>query len=239
MKIIKEIIKSIEVAAPAKKIFVGLHWTYVESQNAGLASTMDEPPMHHDKKIRDVGKLHEKEIGKLIRLALSDHLVEASIGLAAINSLIEIDESTCKEMNAFEIIAEKGQQKNIGIIGHFPFVEKLKQHAKNLWVFEKRMQPGDLHASEMENYLPRCDVIGISATTLINHSLTEVLKYCSKDSFKVMLGATTPMIPVLFDVGIDVLSGCKVVKKDLVFSAISQGASFKQIEGIKLLNMFR
>jgi uncharacterized protein (DUF4213/DUF364 family) len=52
-----------------------------------------------------------------------------------------------------------------------------------------------------------------------------------------MLGASTPMLPLLFDYGLDVLSGCKVINSDSVFTSISQGATFKQINGIKLLSM--
>jgi uncharacterized protein (DUF4213/DUF364 family) len=104
-------------------------------------------------------------------------------------------------------------------------------------VFEKRLQEGDLPEEVMKHLLPRCDVVAISGTTLINHTFEGVLKLCRKDAFKVMLGASTPLIPVLFDYGIDVLSGCRVIDPDLVLSCVSQGAAFKQIGGTKLLSM--
>lgn len=237
MKILEDILLTIKDDLPVNNVLIGTHWTAVLSVHCGLASTLCEPPPHHDNQVRDVGLLHKKNARELTHYVLSDRLLEASIGLAAINSMIDVDEGQCESINAFDIIAEKGKNKNIGIVGHFPFIPKLKKEAHQLWVFEKRLQQGDLPESEIDNLLPECDVIAISATTLINHTFENILKLCRTDAFKVMLGASTPMLPLLFDYGLDVLSGCKVINSDSVFTSISQGATFKQINGIKLLSM--
>ena len=237
LKILEEILETVRGDFPVRDIQVGIHWTAVISKYGGLASTLCEPPPHHGNQVRDVGRLHEKKAYELARLVLSDRLLEASIGMAAINSLIEIDEQRCEPINAFDIIAEKGENKNIGIIGHFPFIPRLKKEAHQLWVFEKRLQEGDLPEAEMENLLPECDVIGISATTLINHTFEKIMDFCRTDAYKVMLGASTPMLPLLFDYGLDILSGCKVIDAVSTFISVSQGATFKQIKEIKLLSM--
>lgn len=237
MKILEDILLTINDDLPVNNVLIGTHWTAVLSVHCGLASTLCEPPPHHDNQVRDVGLLHKKKAGDLTHYVLSDRLLEASVGLAAINSMIDVDEEQCESINAFDIIAEKGKNKNIGVIGHFPFIPKLKMEAQQLWVFEKRLQPGDLAESEIKNLLPECDVVAISATTLINHTFENILKLCRTDTFKVMLGASTPMLPLLFNYGLDVLSGCVVINPESVFASISQGATFKQINGIKLLSM--
>ena len=239
MKILEDILQHAKDDFPIRQILIGVHWTAVTSRHCGLASTMSEPPPHHDNQVRDVGRLHQKSARELAQYIFSNRLLEASLGMAAINSLIEIDESRCEPLNAFDIIAEMGKDRIIGVIGHFPFIPKLKKIACKLWVFEKRLQDGDLPEEEMKHLLPRCDVVAISGTTLINHTFETVIKLCREDALKVMLGASTPMIPVLFDYGIDVLSGCKVVDPESVLNSISQGATFKQINGIKLLSMRR
>lgn len=239
LQILKDILQTIESDFPIDEILVGVHWTAIKSRYCGLASTMSEPPPHHDNQVRDVGQLQQKSALELAQYIFSDRLLEASLGMAAINSLIEVDESRCEPLNAFDIIAEIGSGKNIGVIGHFPFIPALKKIAGKLWVFERRQQEGDLSEEEMQHLLPRCDVVAISGTTLINHTFETVMKLCRKDAFKVMLGASTPMVPVLFDCGIDALSGCKVIDPDRTLSCISQGATFKQINGIKLITMKR
>jgi hypothetical protein len=54
-----------------------------------------------------------------------------------------------------------------------------------------------------------------------------------------MLGASTPFSPVLFDYGIDVLAGTKVVDPSAALHAIAEGATFSQVPGKKLLTMRR
>jgi uncharacterized protein (DUF4213/DUF364 family) len=166
--------------------------------------------------------------------------LEASIGMATINSLIEIDESTCVEANAYEILLEKGRGRNVGVVGHFPFISLLKETAKKLWVIEKRPLDGDLPEEAAEEILPQCDIVGITGTTFINHTLADLLAQC-KGSFVALIGPTTPLTPVLFDYGIDVISGSKVVEPQKVIRFISQGATFKELHhhGVKLLTMMR
>ena len=63
--------------------------------------------------------------------------------MATINSLLDIDEESCRELNARELIAEKGQGKRVAIVGHFPFIPELREIAKELWVIEKNPREGD------------------------------------------------------------------------------------------------
>ena len=87
--------------------------------------------------------------------------------------------------------------------------------------------------------MEKSDIVAISATTLINHTLEKLLSYCRKDAFKIMLGPTTPMSDVMFDHGIDVISGAKVIDAEMVLRCISEGATFRQVQGVKLLSMAR
>ena len=69
----------------------------------------------------------EKSPLELARMAYSESLLEAAIGMATINSLLDIEEERCFDLNARELIAEKGEGKRVAIIGHFPFVPQLRQ----------------------------------------------------------------------------------------------------------------
>jgi uncharacterized protein (DUF4213/DUF364 family) len=55
-----------------------------------------------------------------------------------------------------------------------------------------------------------------------------------------VLGPTTPLSPVLFDHGADVVSGTLVTDPETVLRYVSQGASFRQIKrsnGMRLLTL--
>jgi hypothetical protein len=88
--------------------------------------------------MRDVGKLEEKTAQQLAEWIVSDNFLEASVGMAAINSLISVDEKKLVQKNASEVITEEGKGKNVTIVGHFPFVEQIKSIPNHCWVIEKK-----------------------------------------------------------------------------------------------------
>lgn len=97
-----------------------------------------------DLQIRDMGRLHEKSARELAELARSDELMEASIGVAAINSLLDVDEALAVEMNASEVLTSRGRGKNVALVGHFPFIPQLRQVVGQLWVIEQNPGEGGL-----------------------------------------------------------------------------------------------
>lgn len=111
---------------------------------------------------------------------------------------------------------------------------KLREKVKNLWVLEQRVREGDLPAKEAERILPQCEVVGITVTSFIHHTLEGLLSLC-KGAYVLLIGPTSPLSPILFDYGIDAICGSKVVDPDQLIRSISEGATFKEITGVKLL----
>ena len=239
MKILGDLIAYLrERDHPLKEILTGAYWTAVVSKGCGLASTVRDEGHPHARGVKNVGRLMEKTAGELAKYALSDYPMEASIGLAAINSLIEVDPSRCVERNALEILVQKGQGRDVAIIGHFPFIPELQKITRHLWVFEERPQPGDLSPVKAREILPQCAVVGITSSTFINHTLEELLSW-AKGKYIMLIGPTTPMLPLLFDYGINVLAGVQVIDQEEVLRCISQGATFPEIRGIRRLTMMK
>lgn len=240
MKILNDILSIIDDNTSVDDVVRGLYWTAVVSRFCGLSSTMFRDCAHdHPDDVEPV-VFTGRPAAELARFSLSPDIGQASLGLAAINSLMPIDISRCTEVNAGHIIMDKGKGKNISIIGHFPFVDDLKGVAKNLWVIEKWQKPGDYPAEDAALYLPQSDVIAISSTTLINHTLESLLPLCPKTGFTMLLGPTTPMTPVIFEYGIDMISGSLVIDNQLALTCIKQGANFRQLKrsgAIKLLTL--
>lgn len=235
MKIIDDLISSLGQESVVREVHTCAFWTAVVSKHCGLAHTLLGEYPHYEE-VRNAGGLDGKPALELAKYAKSDNLLEASIGMATINSLIEIDETKCIVENALDILMEKGRGKNVAVVGHFPWIPKLRAVASKLWVLEQNPQAGDLPAEEAESVLPQAEVVAITGTSLINHTVEKLLDL-SKGSFIVMVGPTSPLSPVLFDWGVDVISGTLVVEPKKVVKFISQGAIFRQIEGVKLLNM--
>jgi len=188
--------------------------------------------------VRDVGKLIRKKALELADYAKSKNLLEACIGMATVNSLIDIDESKCIEKNGFEILLEKGKGGNVAVVGHFPWIPNLREKVQNLWVLEERLREGDLPSTDADRILPQCDVVGVTGTSFINHTLQDLLALCKK-AFVVLIGPTSPLSSILFDYGIDAICGAKVVDEDKTIRSISEGATFKEVSGVRLLTLMK
>ncbi len=239
MAILDDLIASLEEDAPVQEVRLGVFWTAVVSRQCGLASTVREVGPHGERRVREAGRLHQKSALELAQLAKSDYTLEATIGLAAINSLLQIDESLCLELNAREFLVERGRGKRVALVGHFPFIPQLRRSAATLWVLEEYPAEGELPAEAAEEVIPQADLVAITGTTLINHTLEGLLSLCPPESLVLLLGPTTPLSPLLFDYGVDVISGTKVIDQDLVLRYVSQGATFQQMEGVRLLTMVK
>jgi uncharacterized protein (DUF4213/DUF364 family) len=237
MKILDDLLLSLQANDfQVKSVHTCVFWTAVVSKHCGLSSTFRDEGVPHERGVRDVGNLTQKKALELAKYARSASLLEASIGMATINSLIDIDESKCTEKNAFEIILEKGKGKNVAIVGHFPWIPKLREKVQNLWVLEQRLREGDLPAKEADRILPRCDVVGITGTSFINHTLEGLLELC-KEAYVLLIGPTSPLSPILFDYGIDAICGSKIIDPDQLIRSISEGATFKEVTGVRLLTL--
>jgi len=240
MKILDDLISILNPEAGVKDIRQGVFHTGVVTRNCGLAATLprdalrQEPPM-----VKEPGFLLDKSPRELAQLAYSQSILEAAIGMATINSLIEIDGGSCIELNAAELIVEKGKGKRIAIVGHFPFIAKVRETAKQLWVIEKNPREGDFIEADAENLIPRADIVAITGTAFTNHTIEHLLELCNPKAYMIVLGDTTPLSPIVFDYGVDAISGTKVVNPSLALRCVSQGANFRQIRGTRRLTMMR
>jgi uncharacterized protein (DUF4213/DUF364 family) len=240
MKILHEIISSLDLNASVRDIRQGVFQTAVWTRQCGLASTLprdalrQEPPM-----VGEAGALLEKSPQELADYVFSKKLLEAAMGMATINSLLAVDESSCVEKNAAELILEKGEGKRIAVIGHFPFISRLKQHAKALWVIERNPKTGDLTEADGEATIPRADVVALTGTSLTNHTFENLLALCRPDAYVIILGDTAPLTPIFFDHGVDAVAGTKVVDPETAIRCVSQGANFRQIKGTRRLILMK
>jgi len=231
MPIIDDLISQIE-SHPVKEIAMGVLCTAVQSGSCGLSSTLRYGIDPHSP-IREAGKLKVKSSIELARYLYSDNLLEASIGMAALNSALPKEEFKFTTINATNIILKKGAGKCVAVIGHFPFVEQRGNPFKKLMVFEKFPRDGDLREEDIPIYLPEADVVAITATSIPNHSFKNIMEHVSPYSYRIMLGPTTPISTVLFDYGIDTLGGSIVRDELSVISQVKEGISFKNMVGIE------
>lgn len=218
-------------------ILVGMSRTAVlaetsEGLRCGLAASLANPEYDHrcNPRVARAGHLLELSREEITSLIHSSSQTEASIALATINAFLPKLEMPCENLNATDYLLAHAEGKNVALIGHFPFIEELKPHVKNLWVLELNPHEGDYPAEAAPQLVPQADFLAITATTLINQTYERLVSLCKEDATVIMLGPTTPLSPVLFDQGVDILSGTEVLNPNAVMLSIAQGASMHQLK---------
>ena len=240
MRILDHLISTLNSDAPVKDIRQGVFHTGVLTRYCGLAATLPRDALKQEGTlIREPGFLLDKTSRDLAQMVYSESLLEAAIGMATINSLLEVDLNSCTELNAAEVILQKGEGKRVAIVGHFPFLPRVREKAKALWVIEKNQRENDFHEAEADRFIPQADIVALTGTSLTNHTLPHLLELCDRKAFIIMLGDTVPLSPVLFDYGVHALSGTRVMDADLALKCVSQGATFRQIKGTRRLTMLK
>lgn len=232
--------------APIRDVRVGAFWTAVVAEvdgvtRCGLAATLHNEADHHhtdQPDVRDAGNLVAYTARDLAALARAASRLEASIGLAAINALLPPPLASAN-LNAEEVIAQHGAGKRVALIGHFPFVPRLRERVGTLWVLEQQPRGEDLPAHAAAEIVPQADVLAITGTTLINHTFDALMALRRADARVLVLGPTTPLSPILFEHGVHIVSGAIVENVAAVLRGVSEGASFRQLHrlGARLVTL--
>ena len=240
MKILQELLDSLKIDLPVTAGVVGSHLVAVASHRLGLAAHL------HGKDQSEavvseglVESLIERRACDLADWLLEDNWLRAGIGMAALNSVFEIDYQALIEVNAKQIIADRAIGKNLMVVGHFPFIGQLRSKVRNLWVMEKEPRSGDLSEEEGYQALAEADVVAITGSCLINHTFDRIMANCKPGSFKIMLGPSTPLSTILLDCGLDVIGGALVEEKSTVLRMVEKGAAFRQLQGVRTVVMAR
>ena len=230
MNVLEDIIKSIEHRdATVTGLARGEKWTAITSRGCGLGDSMKSNTFTDDEKAAEQNRVISMSAVEAARFSLSGKISDASLGMAAINSLIECDPGKCSSMDGLQIVLGMAEDKNVSIIGRFPYPEELAEKAKRLRVMENPPMEGELPFESAKEFLPDSDIIIMSSTTLIDHNFQWMMDLCRKGSVKMFLGPGTPMTEVLYDHGLDILSGSIVTDAEVLMKAVSEGADFRQI----------
>ena len=229
MSILDDILSSIEDDAPVHEVCTGPRSSLVQSAAAGLAFLhRPEPgPSLLPAQLPEGASLRD-----LTLRARSSHPLEASVGVAAINAAIRPDPASVEAGNGRQLILEHGAGRDVTLVGHFAFVDQLRAQVRNLWVLELHPQEGDLPASEAPRVIPRSDVVAITGSALVNHTLEDLLSL-ARGRPVILLGPSTIFSPVLFDYGVSAVCGAVVQDVEEAKRCVRAGVSFRYATGIQ------
>ncbi len=213
-----------------KDVRAGLGYTCVmlEDGSCGLAYTFRNK-LGNCCGILDVaGRLIGMDAGELITWAKENDRLKAAIGLAAINAIMNDPGKSWDTGNVLAAFTLH-ESDTFGMVGEFhPILEKVKTMTKNIYVFEQNVpEDSGLYPSEtIPLYLPKCDIVVLTATSIINHTFDEVSSYCKNAKEVCLVGPSTPLCPEIFKkYNITLVAGSVVKNPELILQIISQAAA--------------
>jgi uncharacterized protein len=219
--------------ARVRGVWIGPYWTAVQTDSGtGLAATLLEAgPTHgeHAQHMAGAGKLAGRNARELAAGVDCDFLLARSVGLAALNALLPAPTGRVTERNAGDLAAEQGAGKTVGVVGWFPFIPRLKSVAARVEVFEKDPGTGFEMTTERAARLARCEVLCVTAATLLNGTLNGILQAARPEAWKMLVGPSAPFCREVLDLGFNAVCGARVDDASPVVRVIQEGGCFQQI----------
>lgn len=225
-----------------RDVRIGLGYTAVqlESGGTGVAFTFRQDLPGGCSVFRGLRPLSGRPAADLLFLLDSDEKVEVSVGLATVNALANPDLSEVQEQDILSVLP-LFPEDTIGMVGYFgPLIPEIKKRGHRLYIFEQVNLPGEILPPEAAfELLPHCQVALITSTTILNNTLDPLLtasRFCRQ---VVLLGASTPFLPEVFqDTPVTLLSGIKVMDSEGLLRIVSEGGGRQQFKDkVKKINL--
>ena len=177
------------------------------------------------------------QVAETLRDAASD------TGAAALNALLAVPLTSglalLGDENGLDLVATRSAGRRLAVVGAFPYLDTIRVEAQQSWVLELEPEGDQLPASAAPEVIPQADVVGITGSTLANGTLEGLLRLCRPDAFVVLIGPTTPLSPVLFDYGVDVLCGALAQDMAQTLETVAAGGSTRRIPGMRQVSLRR
>jgi uncharacterized protein (DUF4213/DUF364 family) len=244
MTVVETLLANLPTGCHVTDLYVGVNWILslvndtAGTQLAGVASTPKQIAAESRFQIGHYALNEDAQASA--RLLLSDDPTTAAVGLATVNALNRHDETTLHHDDAANWLSAQSANRRIAVFGRFPFIDgEIRPYARNVWVFEQEPQGDELNVSEIARVLPQADIVALTGSTVINHTIDTILPHIKPGSLVVVLGPSTPLSAKLFTCGIDALFGVRVTDVQRVVESVLAGEGFQKMQGLQRVALFK
>ncbi len=187
------------------------------------------------------GNLEDKPVSEILKYSLDPNVLKSAIGVATLNALsqliIESEQGVgypiVKDTDGFDLLKIQPTE-TASLIGAFgPYIRRLKTMGNRFFIVERNTQT--LRPDEMKYYRPELEVslalkesevVIVTGTAIVNHSIDTILSYVSNGKRTAIIGSTASMIPdAFFERSVSVMAGVRILEPDLMIKILKQGGS--------------
>lgn len=190
------------------------------------------------------GKLKGSPVDEVLELALSKGPLQAAVGIAAANALAHrlldseyVDKEKTFPVSDLDVLDLIRPGDRVSMVGYFqPLVPAILKKAGSLTVLEKREVESPkvkiLASEKAGEVLPASDVVILSASTLANGTVDELLEFAVSGKARevILLGPSAPLYPrPFFERGVTALMGTKITNTEGMLTVLSEGGGTKKL----------
>lgn len=244
MMIVETLLTDLPIVRRVTEVYLGENWvvSLVERDDgtvqAGVAAAPH--PIAPDARFQMGRYRLDENAGVVAHWLRSPDLTAAAVGLATVNALHQPDERLLRSDDAADWLSAQSAGRAIAIFGRFPFIDaEVRVRARHVWVFEQEPQADELDSSAMQSVLPQADMVAITGSSIINHTLDGILAHAHPGATVVLLGPSTPLSEKLLECGISALFGVRVVDVQQVIESVTAGAGFQKMKGLRRVALFK
>jgi uncharacterized protein (DUF4213/DUF364 family) len=218
-----------------QEILIGLTWTLWQGEEIGLAMSPSIPT----RTLSWSGTLVNKKVAELAPWLTSWQPYEATVAMAAINSVINTRSPLLEKAEILPIKGDKNlavfeyflpliQGKKVTVIGRYPGLSQYEKEF-DLKVIERQPTAEDFPDPAAEFLLPQSDWVFLTATSIINKTFPRLVEL-SQNAKLVLLGPTVPWLNELGEIGIDYLAGVAIIDPEKLRQTIAEGGGRRIFE---------
>jgi len=216
------------------ELTLGLTWTCCRS-DAGIGLAMS--PGSHTRTLPWPGTLAGRRVDELAGWLTSWDPFEATVGMAAINSVIN-SRSTLPakaepmgygNLAVFDHFRPHLSGCKVAVVGRYPGLEAWAE-GLDLTVLERTPGASDLPDPACEWVLPESDWVFLTASSITNKTFPRLAEL-ARDAHLVLMGPTLPWLAELAAFGVDFLAGVAVDDAAALRSTVAEGGGMRIFEG--------
>ncbi|MEM7553109.1 MAG: DUF364 domain-containing protein [Cyanobacteria bacterium P01_A01_bin.84] len=218
-----------------QEILIGLTWTFCQGEGTGLCMS----PGTATRTLPWSGTLVHKPISELAPWLVSWNPYQATVGMAAINSVINqtnplpntgtpLSPDSSANLAVFEHFLPQIRNQKVCIIGRYPGLDKYK-HEMQMNVIELQPTKEDFPAPASEYLLPEADWVFLTATSIVNKTFPRLVEL-AQNAQLVLMGPTLPWLTEFGEMGINYLAGVQVSNLSALRQTVAEGGGVRIFE---------
>jgi uncharacterized protein (DUF4213/DUF364 family) len=222
---LKQILDTAEKKSVITEVKIYLNWVIVKSNKYAMSTLLSGMPGLIEPQGMNTymgNILGKNAIEMAEEFLVSKESLKRAVGMACLKSILPLP-LEFEEGNAIDRHHDFAREHATCFVGHFSEAQQWRSEGSPVDIVELFPRPGDIHWDNSHEVLGKAELVLMTGLALVNDTFEEVIRRTPCAKFRVIMGPTVPLCPVLFDFGVDQIGGTLIDDAALTIEYCSLG----------------